>query len=272
MNSWRPRRKFLGRRGLEPVAAPSLRPQGRAGRVQVFRDFDLRAQFTGRAHSQSPTGGAQAGRLRDLVVRPTRYADRCIGACGRAYVREEVFDAQVEVLLNSLRFDAEVAAWLTSALKESCAEEKRLRDERSARLRQEHDRLQARIEQAYLDKLDGRIDAVLFDRMAGEWRAAQERCRLQIADFLSANAAYYDDGLRLLELARSAADLWKRQTRAEKRKLLGFLVANCTLAGDQLTFELRQPFDLLREKLQMSERLAAENRADFRDFEKWLPG
>jgi site-specific DNA recombinase len=54
-----------------------------------------------------------------------------------------------------------------------------------------------------------------------------------------------DEGVRLLELAQSARRLFDRQEAREKRRLLDFVVSNCSWKGGKLTVELRQPFDIL---------------------------
>jgi site-specific DNA recombinase len=43
------------------------------------------------------------------------------------------------------------------------------------RLRPECDRLQARVDAMYIDKLDGRIGGDFLDRVAGQWRDEESR-------------------------------------------------------------------------------------------------
>jgi len=49
------------------------------------------------------------------------------------------------------------------------------------------------------------------------------------------------------ELAKRAAQLYRRQSPSEKRKLLDFVVSNSTWKGGELAVSLRQPFDRLAE-------------------------
>ena len=51
--------------------------------------------------------------------------------------------------------------------------------------------------------------------------------------------------MRLLELAQKASQLFVKQPAAEKRRVLGFVLSNCTWKDGRLTAEYRQPFDLL---------------------------
>jgi len=64
---------------------------------------------------------------------------------------------------------------------------------------------------------------------------------------MQADDSYMHDGVRLLDLAQSAGRLFRKQTGPEKRRLLGFLVSNCTLADGKVSVTLKQPFDMIAE-------------------------
>jgi site-specific DNA recombinase len=129
-------------------------------------------------------------------------------------------------------------SWVRDALTQSHVDERQEHEAAIGRLQAEYDRLQNRIDDAYVDKLDGRIDAAFFDRMSADWRRDQE-----------ADQSYLEEGVQLLELARNAQRLFAKQEAKEKRRLLGFLVSNCSWKGGELTAELRQPFDLLEKTI-----------------------
>jgi site-specific DNA recombinase len=156
-------------------------------------------------------------------------------------VLEEAFGK----LLKEITFSEEVLAWVSQALRESHRDEKKFHDEAIARLEREHKRLQDRIDAMYMDKLDGRIDAEFFDRKALEFRS--EQCRL-VRDreaHQTANRSYIDEAIKLLELARRAHQLFESQAASAKRKLLDFVLSNCSWQDGKLTANYRQPFDLL---------------------------
>ena len=56
---------------------------------------------------------------------------------------------------------------MREALHASHADERHEHEEAIKRLRAEYDRLQARIDAMYIDKLDGKIGGDFFDKMAG---------------------------------------------------------------------------------------------------------
>lgn len=49
----------------------------------------------------------------------------------------------------------------------------------------------------------------------------------------------------LLELTNRASELFARQPASEKRRLLDFVLSNCTWKGGELTPNFRQPFDMI---------------------------
>jgi hypothetical protein len=80
---------------------------------------------------------------------------------------------------------------------QSHADERRERDEILARLRGEADRLQARPDALYTDKLDGTITSDYHDRMAAVWREERTRCLNEGNRPYSAEEALIDDGIAL---------------------------------------------------------------------------
>ena len=72
------------------------------------------------------------------------------------------------------------------------------------------------------------IDADFFDRMSDEWRAEQARCLREIDRHSAADQSYLTEGVRLLELAKNARRLFDQQEPREKRRLLNFVVSNCS--------------------------------------------
>jgi site-specific DNA recombinase len=162
-------------------------------------------------------------------------------------VREEVLEQRFADLLGQLNFDEEVLGWIRDALRASRAEEKREHEAAIERLEVESKRLQARLDAMYVDKLDGRVEVRLYERLSAEWRAEQDQCRREIERHQAANRSYMEEGVRLLELARNARRLFENQEAREKRRLLDFVVSNCSWADGEMTASLRQPFDFLAE-------------------------
>jgi site-specific DNA recombinase len=195
----------------------------------------------------------------------TGYADKCQGtpiSCRRRYVREEALEQKFTELLGRLRFDDEVLEWVRESLKASHADERREHEEALRRLQVEHKRLGDRINAMYLDKLDGRVDGAFFDKMSAQWREEQNRCLREIARHESAEQSYMDEGVQILELAQNAQELFEKQEPREKRRLLNFVISNCTWEDGEVVVTFRQPFDSLAETTAIAMLSAADDKGN----------
>jgi site-specific DNA recombinase len=114
-------------------------------------------------------------------------------------------------------------------------------------LQANYDQIQTRLDAMYLDKLDGRIDAPFFDRKSADWRREQDGILRNIQVHQDADQSYIEDGIQLLELASDAHELFLEQEPKEKRRLLGFMVSSASWKEGELSVDLRQPFNLIRD-------------------------
>jgi site-specific DNA recombinase len=208
-------------------------------------------------------------------IKKSRYiyyhCSRAKGKCPEPYTREKVLDERFAELLDRLCFDDEVLAWVSNALRVSHGDEKQHHQDAIRRIQAEYDRLQNRIDAMYVDKLDGRVDTDFFDRKAAEWRNEQQKCLELISEHQDANQTYLDEGIHLLELAQKAGRMFRQQSSAEKRRLLGFVLSNCTWKDGRLTAGYRQPFDLLAKNVIAFEKTKKVEDTEGRDFDIWLP-
>ena len=121
-----------------------------------------------------------------------------------------------------------------------------------------------------VDKLDGRVDIAFFDKMSAEWRAEQERCQREIDRHQEADKSYMDEGVQILELARNAQRLFARQEPRQKRRLLNFVLSNCSWENGEVTPTFREPFDILAETAAIAARQDAGNTPNSTKSEIWL--
>jgi site-specific DNA recombinase len=163
-----------------------------------------------------------------------------------------------------------VLDWVRDALRASHADERHDHEEAIQRFQAEHKPLVDRINAMYLDKLDGRVDGAFFDKMSAEWRAGQNRCLREIERHESAKQSYMDEGVQILELARNAQRLFERQEPRQKRRLLNFVLSNCTWKDGKMVDTFRQPFDLLPETTTITAHHEAGNAANSGKNEIWL--
>lgn len=204
----------------------------------------------------------------------TGYADKCRGnpaSCCHKYVREEALEAQFTELLGRLRFDDEVLEWVRDALHASHADERLEHQDAITRHQVEYNRLNDRIHAMYVDKLDGLVDTVFYDLMSNRWREEQNRCQREIERHKNADKSYLDEAVSLLDLARNAQRLFAKQEPREKRRLLHFVLLNCTWQDGEVVATFRQPFDMLAQTVNAAARADAGEKAKSDTKEIWLP-
>ena len=169
------------------------------------------------------------------------------GKCPERFVREEVLQEKFAALLLQLQFGEEVYELIVQSLRDSFVVEKRDHDKAVSHIRSEIDRLQARLEGAYIDKLDGTVTDEFYQRVAAQWRDEIGRCQRDLTRHLEAGSLYMDEGVALLTLASKAHALFDSVSAIEKRRLLNFVLSNCIWQYGELSAEYRQPFDMLVE-------------------------
>jgi len=203
----------------------------------------------------------------------TGYVDKYQGnpaSCARKYVREEALEVQFTELLGRLKFDDEVLEWVREALHASHADERREHAEVIRRHQAEYKRLEERIHAMYVDKLDGLVDAAFYEKMANHWREEQRRCLREIERHQNADKSYLGEGVQLLDLAQNAQRLFAKQEPREKRRLLNFVLSNCTWDDGRITGAFRQPFDALAQTTVKAASFAADETAEMAKSQVWL--
>jgi hypothetical protein len=143
--------------------------------------------------------------------------------------------------------DDDVFRMIGQAIRESRANEIRERDERVTKIRAEADRLQHRLDTLYLDKNEGRVTSEFHDRVAATWREERDRCVRDLESLSFAEDDVIDDGVALVDFARTAHHRFETLPLSSKRRALNLVLSNCSFAGGELAPTFRKPFDLLQE-------------------------
>ncbi|MHB8792903.1 MAG: recombinase family protein [Thermoleophilia bacterium] len=193
------------------------------------------------------------------------------GKCGEKYVPEAELDKQFGEALKAIEIDEEVLQWVVVALKESHVEEKDHHSKMIAKYQKMYQTLQKRIDLCYIDKLDGKVSEDVFERLNARWCEEQEKARHQIEKHEKANRSYIESGVRILELAKKAASLYKLQDMSKKRQLLEFVFSNSTWMNGKLIPNYRKPFDLLAVSNATHAEKKASSTQEVAISEAWCP-
>ena len=53
---------------------------------------------------------------------------------------------------------------------------------------------------------------------------------------------YYEEGVRILELLKNAYSLYSKQNNNDKRKMLKYVLSNCTINNKKVSYDYNLPF------------------------------
>ena len=101
--------------------------------------------------------------------------------------------------------------------------------------------------QAYRDRLDGRISEEFWSECSAQWEADRQRITEPLARHETADSAYLDLGVRLVDVAGRAAELYEKHGLLERRGFLASILQNVTLKDGIVTAEYRPAFRVLAE-------------------------
>jgi site-specific DNA recombinase len=167
------------------------------------------------------------------------------GNCGGQYVREEELERQFQRIFDGFRFANVVVDWVRDGLRQSQKEKAAFQNNSITRLNARHAKLQNRIDQIYLDKLDGEIEDAFYRRNISPWLKEQNDILEKMRRHQTANENYIEQGIKLLELTQRASTLFSDRTVAEKRELIRFIMPDSILEAGTVIPTFKPPFDII---------------------------
>ncbi len=169
------------------------------------------------------------------------------GKCQQPYVREDRLAEAFSEIISRIHLDPSQAEEIRIALRDSFKTERDFRQKEIARLNREHAKIQKCLEQAYLDKIEGRITTEFWQSTYDRWVDEQNDVMDRINELSKANRNYYEQGVEFLELAQAAYPLYISKSIEEKARLLRIVLSNCSIKGVSLYPAYNKPFNLIAE-------------------------
>ena len=167
------------------------------------------------------------------------------GKCDLPYFREELLGERLAVTLKDIHIPDDVLLQLEKSLLTDKGRAEAIRKEQGERLQSRLSALRHRLDQAYLDKLDGKITEEFWNRKSVEWQSEEQQVLLALKSAEQPKSERMLDAMRTLELANKAYFLYLKQEPAEKAKLLKMVLSNCEIDSANVYPTYRKPFDLI---------------------------
>jgi site-specific DNA recombinase len=175
------------------------------------------------------------------------------GKCALPYIREEELGDRLGKILRDIRIPDAVLDQLRESLLNDKGREEEIRGEQSRLSEHRLTQIHRRMDQAYQDKLDGKISEEFWSRKSAEWQGEEHQLLTSIQSLKAAKPERLLDATRILELANKAYFLYVKQPPAEKAKLLKIVLSNCAIDAVSVYPAYRKPFDLIFQRAKTGE-------------------
>lgn len=166
---------------------------------------------------------------------------RCAN-CKAVHCREDKLLPQAAAIFDSMTIPEAVVKDLTERLRAGHDAERDFYEQNVSRIQGELGRIEKRKRLMYEDRLDGRITHDDYDKMIEATKERERQLHNELASHQVADETFMISCSYLLELLQRASDLFARSQAAQKNHLLRFVLANASVEGEKLIYELKSPF------------------------------
>ena len=153
-------------------------------------------------------------------------------------------DDQICYILNSIEIPAGIIEQIRVHLAASKKQEVAFRNAETGRLKQELTRIENRIDALFNMRLDGEIDKETYNDKNDRLQLERHRVEEKLNAHQKADNSFNDTVLNLMEIAKSAASIFRLSDNVEKKRLLlSFLFDRLELNEGRIGYKLRYPFN-----------------------------
>jgi site-specific DNA recombinase len=175
------------------------------------------------------------------------------GKCDLPYIREEELGDRLGKILQDIYVPDTVLAQLQESLLMDKGREEEIREQQGRLFESRLAQVHRRMDQAYQDKLDGKISEEFWIRKSAEWQAEEQQVLASVQSLKAPRPERLLDAARILELANKAYFLYVKQPPAEKAKLLKMVLSNCAIDAVSIYPAYRKPFDVIFQRAKTEE-------------------
>ena len=214
-----------------------------------YRKNDIAFRGMLRCAEDGSTVTAELKKGKYVYYRCTGYR----GKCGLPRFREADLAERLGEVLKDIHIPDSVLGDLQAAITRDHEQMQRDRAMQKQQLARQLEAIRHRMDQAYTDKLDGRIPEDFWQRKLTEWQLEEQRNQQAISHLREQRPDRLLNVRRILELANKAYFLYLTQKPSEQAKLLRMVLLNCTIDAVSVYPTYRKPFDLIFQRAKNEE-------------------
>lgn len=229
----------------EPIVSPVLFERTRLAFESNNRPYQNKRQF---AFSNLMTCAVCGCKIIAEIKKGRYVYYHCTGmrgGCNLVYVPEPKLVDQFGALIEPLALTQDQAGQIMGHFqKKNGKEQDQAKNQRRA-FSMTLGRIKRWSEQAYIDKLEGKITEAQWLNMYRKWEneSLELEAQLRALDSTGIQAGLTVN--RVLELAQRLPDIWIKRNAEEKRQIVDLLYSNCQLEGATLRATYSKPFSYI---------------------------
>jgi len=167
------------------------------------------------------------------------------GHHGAVYVNEDILTDQFKRTIEGITMPEDAYQFVRAELSKTTRDEVREREQAITVTEAEIKKYDNRIERVYEDYIDEKIPKDLYDKKFDQYTKAKQALVNTRKRFELVAKDRFSDMSHLLDLSRNAKKLFEKGTFEQKRQLIKMLGSNLELAGKELRWELKKPYDCI---------------------------
>ena len=179
--------------------------------------------------------------------------------CQQPYHRQDDIGERLAEIIDRISLSEDVASMVLDLARSDDGYRRDSLAERVRELETEITKLTELHDDAYVDRLSGRIDEAQWVRIDRRFTTQQQLVTEERQRLESVEIASLDDVEAALELLKRAPDLYRRRSHEERARLLQTVVSNCVLTAENLVPVYRNPFGAVAEGIESGDWLGEED-------------
>lgn len=182
------------------------------------------------------------------------------GTCKRFWIREEEIEKSVLEFLTMLKMTDEEIDFIKTAFVDLLKLQKEYADESIEAIEKKIKTLRTRLNNLYIDKIDGTITAEFYSEKKSQWQNELDSALIKHGKMSTFDRTFLNQVSNMLELCKNAKILYLNADVQKKRELLKMLCQNFLLQDGSVVFVPFPPFDIIikRENFKKVETVGVE--------------
>ena len=169
------------------------------------------------------------------------------GTCKKDYIREEEIEKVFEKLVRDISnaIPQNIAEEIKLALKEMQELKIKYEDNSQEQIIRQINIIKRRIENLYIDKVDGKISEDFWNEKNIEWHAEKDKLYNKLQCLNNSSKNFYEGSNLLLNFCKEAPTRFLQGTSKTKRQILNLVCSNLYHKDGKVNIKLKSVFDYL---------------------------